>query len=246
MHSHSEDPALTTVLQLLGSWDLRTGELRCDLRGRERRLVALVALSGVRPRAHLAGTLWPESDENRAATNLRSAVWHVRQASPNLLSLERGAIALGPGVQTDVQQFLDCIRAAMDDPSSFQHELALQQVAVPDLLPGWYDDWVLFHRERIRHLSVRALERLAAFHLDHGDPELAAASATGAIALEPLRETPYQLVVRAHIASGNRSYAWMAFQDYSNRLEDDLGIEPSQEMCELAARIPRQRRPHQR
>lgn len=244
MHSESTRSSRATTLQLFGSWQLRAGDEFSDLRGRERRLTALVALSGPRPRAHLAGSLWPASDERSASTNLRSAVWHIRQAVPDLLCLERGAVSLAPTVRTDVEGFRHSIDEAMSDPSSIDDEARLHEITSPDLLPGWYDDWVLYHRELMQHQSVRALERVAAHHLDHGDPEIAAAAATAAIALEPLRETPYQFVIRAHIAAGNRSYALMAFHDYRDRLRVELGIEPSQEMRDLAGDVPRQRRPH--
>jgi hypothetical protein len=32
---------------------------------------------------------------------------------------------------------------------------------VHELLPGWYEDWLLFDRERLRRLSLHVLEHAA-------------------------------------------------------------------------------------
>ena len=36
----------------------------------------------------------------------------------------------------------------------------LGAAALGDLLPDWYDDWLVLERERLRELRVRALERV--------------------------------------------------------------------------------------
>jgi DNA-binding SARP family transcriptional activator len=66
-----------------------------------------------------------------------------------------------------------------------------------ELLPGWYDDWVLMERERVRLQHVRALEALAEQLLNHQRPSDALRAALTATTLEPFRDSAHTVVVRA-------------------------------------------------
>jgi DNA-binding SARP family transcriptional activator len=100
------------------------------------------------------------------------------------------------------------------------------------LLPGWYDDWVMFERERLHHRRVRALEVLAVQELETGHADLALAAARDAVALEPLRESAHRLLIRAHLALGNRALAVTVLAHYQRDLARDLHIEPSPELLQ--------------
>src|SRR5258707_747648 len=73
-----------------------------------------------------------------------------------------------------------------------------------DLLLGWYDDWVLVERERLRVLCLRGYRRLLEHHaaLDEFEPALAAGRA--ALAMEPLQEAVQQRVIELYAANGQR------------------------------------------
>jgi hypothetical protein len=90
-----------------------------------------------------------------------------------------------------------CARSTNTDitylASPIRHQESMFEAETPwairgELLPGWYDDWVMFERERLRQLQLHALEtmahRLAKEHryADAVDVALAA------VRLEPLRE----------------------------------------------------------
>src|SRR5437667_422329 len=102
-----------------------------------------------------------------------------------------------------------------------------------DLLPDWYEDWVLIERERYRQLRLRALdalcERLTA--ADRLSDALDAGLA--AVAGEPLRESAHRAVVRVHLAEGNVGEAIRQFRLCRRLLGEQLGIEPSERMQEL-------------
>ena len=96
-----------------------------------------------------------------------------------------------------------------------------------DLLPSWYDDWVIVERERLRQIRVHSLEelsrRLVVVHR-YGD---AIDAALAAIAADPLRESAHRRLIEAHLAEGNLSEAIRQYKAYAGLLSSQLGIEPS-------------------
>ena len=72
-----------------------------------------------------------------------------------------------------------------------------------DLLPGWYDDWVIFERERLRQLRLHALEHTARLLLERRDLKTALQLALEAVRTEPLRETATALLMSVYLAEGN-------------------------------------------
>lgn len=209
-------------LRLFGCWELVVSGRPVQLGGREQRLVALLALRGRRPRPYVAGTLWPTSTEPRAQASLRAAVLRSRQAVPGLLDAGRRTVALALGVTVDVQEMLRV--AGNGHGVDADGERALASLVTGELLPGWYEDWVLFEKERLQHVRLRALEALAERQLAAGSADLALEAALEAVAIEPLRESAHALAIRAHLLAGNRSAAVREYRLYRSRLERELGI----------------------
>src|SRR5437867_1454293 len=86
-------------------------ELRCD--GRPipvplpvQRVITLLALRDrARSRDHIAGELWPDSTQARAAASLRSAVWRLRRLPLPVVEVSTTHLRLEAKVGVDVQQF---------------------------------------------------------------------------------------------------------------------------------------------
>jgi DNA-binding SARP family transcriptional activator len=234
--------AAPASLQLFGWWDLRVREQSVTLGRREQRLIALLALTGRRARTQIAGILWPDSTESRAMVSLRAAVWHVRQAAQGLLAAEQSTLALAPHVTIDVDRLVDRATTVIDS-RCWEFTESLASLEGKDLLPGWYDDWVLFERERIEHVRFRALESMSQECLQTGDPNGSALAARAALQIEPLHEGANLLLIRACLASGSTVEAVRHFGSYCRRLELDLGIRPSPQVRDLIQPllIPHQR-----
>ena len=99
-----------------------------------------------------------------------------------------------------------------------------------DLLPDWYDDWVLIERERLRQLRLHALESLAIRRLDAGRYGEAAVAALAAVSIEPLRESAQRVLIRIHLAEGNVGEAVRQYRLYRNLLSDEMGLYPSEQI----------------
>src|SRR3954464_4148389 len=61
----------------------------------------------------------------------------------------------------------------------------LRQLVGEELLPQWYDDWVLPERESLEQLRAKALERIARQALEAGDLERSVAAARAASDIDP-------------------------------------------------------------
>jgi DNA-binding SARP family transcriptional activator len=221
-------------LELLGRWRLRTGEDGVVLPTTARRLVALLALSGPRSRAFVAGSLWPDGSDALAMGNLRATVSRLRKLQPELLVTEPGMLALSSCVSVDVhhlQDLADEVLHGYDDVP----EGALAGLADAELLPGWYDDFVLLHRERLEQLRLHALETLADRLCAQGDYPDAVGAALAAVHAEPLRESSHRALIRVHLAEGNHAAAIRQFRAFRDLVRRELGLEPSPRMAALLA-----------
>jgi DNA-binding SARP family transcriptional activator len=104
-----------------------------------------------------------------------------------------------------------------------------------DLLPDWYDDWVLLDAEEWRQLRLHALEALAARLTARRHFGIAAAAALAAVRIEPLRESARAAAIRVHRAEGNPSEALREFDRYRAVLQSELGLEPTPGLRDLVA-----------
>ncbi|PKH37966.1 DNA-binding transcriptional activator of the SARP family [Nocardioides alpinus] len=233
MTEYSAVAVASSRLQLLGGWQLLVDGAEVELGHREQRLVALLALADHSARAQVASALWPDSTDERALASLRRAVLHCQKRCPGLLEAARLTIALAPGVRVDVD---DLRRAAgltgLPMTDLVAHEL-MTALRGGELLPGWYDDWAVEERGLLEQLRAEGLERVAVHGLEQGDAVLAVDAARAASEIEPLRELPREVSIRAHLSRGDAAGALHEFQHYCTVMHDELGAAPSRRLVEL-------------
>jgi DNA-binding SARP family transcriptional activator len=220
-------------LSLLNGWRLSRDGTRAFVPMSAQRLVALVAVTGSQARAYVAGTLWPEQPEHRAHGSLRSTLWRLPGACQEVLDVEAGSIALRSEVALDVAEFVECARAVLRREPVPVEQTSQLLAEAGDLLPGWYEEWVLLERERLRQLRIHALEGLANAEAGAGNYASALEIALAAVKMEPRRESANRLVVRIHLAEGNGVEAVRHYERYRELMLDDLGVEPSEQMLSL-------------
>ncbi len=225
---------LRTRLCLLGRWQLGgdwpVDGARDGVGDTARRLLALIALRGPMSRPQIAGTLWPEITESAASGRLRTVLWRFGRLR-GLLDERNGSISLSTSVSVDVHDLragalsLD-LELALGDPLCVTDPVGVAAFEL-DLLPGWYDDWLVVDRERIRQLRLHALEALATRRMRVGQYAAALDSALAAVRADPLRESAQRCVISAHLAEGNVGEAVRQFETYRAVLALELRIEPS-------------------
>jgi DNA-binding SARP family transcriptional activator len=102
-----------------------------------------------------------------------------------------------------------------------------------DLLPGWYDDWVVMERERFHHLRLQALDMLGARLLAGRRFGDALQVGLAAVQAEPLHETAHRLLIRIHLEQGNIAEAIRQYRRYEFMLDREVGAVPSAVMRRL-------------
>jgi DNA-binding SARP family transcriptional activator len=231
LRSDTED----VCLNLFGGPYATSSGRRVDVPEGSKRLLAFVALSdGTVERRRAAGVIWPTNDDVRAAGNLRSALWRLRGAGINLLEADKTSLWLRPGTLVDVDILHKwATRLICGCPRAADLHLTRWHTDSLELLPGWYDDWALFERERIRQQLLHALEALARHLIADGRRAEAVEVAMTAVAIEPLRETAQQVLVETHLAEGNLVEGRRAYRTYRALVLRELGVEPGARLTRL-------------
>jgi DNA-binding SARP family transcriptional activator len=200
---------------------------------REERLTALLGLTGQSSRMHVAGILWPESADTQALDSLRSAVLATHRHCPGLLQANRRHIGLRTAVEVDVDKVRRAAAATEHLITEGEAAALMRQLVGEELLPDWYDDWVLPERESLERLRAKALERIARQALEAGDLQRCVDAARAASDIDPLRESASELAIRAHLGRGDLGMALLQFGRYRDAMREELGVSPTRTILEL-------------
>jgi DNA-binding SARP family transcriptional activator len=229
---------------VLGTFRFRAqGNALPSVLGGSQRLLALLGLRD-RPlmRVGLAGTLWPESSEEHSYSSLRSALGRLSRITRDAVVVTPLDVCLADGVAVDIRNSRTLAHRLLDrDTMVSDRDLsadALSALSV-DVLPDWYDDWVLVEGEEWRQLRLHALEALADRLLVAGRFGEATGAALAAVRAEPLRESARAAVIRVHLAEGNQSDALAEFARYSTLLRAELDLDPTPRLRELIVDLQR-------
>jgi DNA-binding SARP family transcriptional activator len=238
---HEVEPASSAsapvALSLLGSFEVRVATGPVALPRAGQRLVSYLALQD-RPveRAHVAGRLWLDATEQHAQASLRTALWRVRIPGHALVDCTAGRLALAAAVQIDLREFRCCAHRALRGSGVPDPDDLARLADSADLLPDWYDDWLVVERERLRLLRVLGLEALCDRFTKAGRHAEATQAGIAAVTVEPLRESAHRALMRAHLADGNRGEAIREYRLFALLLHRELGVRPSPQIDALLAR----------
>lgn len=200
------------------------------------RVVAFIALRN-RPtlRPYVAEMLWLDATQDRAMANLRSALWRLRQPGTAIVEASGDYLSLGPRVAVDVLDLMAWSHAMLTGAAGPACERVDEIVDAGDLLPDWYDEWVLIERERVRQLRLHALERACVELTTMGEFGRAIEAGMAAIAEEPLHESGHVALINAHLGEGNRAEALRQYETYVRLMRDELGLGPSPDVAALVS-----------
>jgi DNA-binding SARP family transcriptional activator len=227
-----------TVVHLFGGPYVSIDEDRIEVPEGSQRLLAFVALHRPRvERRFVAGSLWPDVDELRASGNLRTALWRLNLAGIRILMATRSTLSLRENAVVDVDIVDHWARRVIDGAARpIDLKFLPWELDAFDVLPGWYEDWALMVRERIRQRVLHALEALS-YHLSRaGRADQAVDAALLAVGADPLRESAQRALIEAYIGEGNWSEANRRLQAYRELLDRELGMRQELDLAGLLAR----------
>lgn len=231
-------PGPATRLGLLRGFELthRAADIQVSIGAQ--RLLAFLALSN-RPvrRSRIAGTLWGDVPEVRAAGNLRSAIWRLRHLGFDLIRVSGDHLHLSPAVNVDTYELTRLARL-LGEQSAGLGAFNLDDLPVAgELLPGWDEDWVVLERERLRQIALHVLDALCERWTREQRYAEAVRAGLAAIACEPLRESSQRALISAFLAEGNPTEALRRYRLYREALIRELKLEPSGRITSLVADI---------
>lgn len=219
-------------------------------KGRLQSLLAYLALhrDAAVPREQLAFTLWPDSNESQARTNLRQLLHNLRHALPagcDLLDADTQTARWrqSDACSVDVFEFeaaLARAAAARERRDAACERKALEQAAAiyqDDLLRGVYEDWLKPKRDELRDRLSEALERLARLLAEGSERAAGLRHAERLIALDPLRESHYRLLMELHEGNGDRASALRAYHQCMRVLKRELAVAPGEATRQLFERL---------
>jgi DNA-binding SARP family transcriptional activator len=180
-------------------------------------------------RRHVAGSLWPESSDTQALTNLRRELHHLKDAWPTLEALvDAGSRTLAwseAGAAVDVVAFEADAERGLGGDRGALHRAA--RLYTGDILPGCAGEWIDSDRERLRQRARQVLARLVdVLEQDRAFGE-AIEYAQRLLRLDPLDEQSWCALMRCHARGGGRATALHLYQQCAALLKKELGIQPS-------------------
>jgi DNA-binding SARP family transcriptional activator len=236
--AHGIDLARTR-LELLHGFELRHDDRSIELPLASQRVVAFLALQE-RPvqRIFVACNLFVEASEERANARLRTVLWRIGKRADGIVSATSTRLSLAAGVSVDLRESSDRARRVVSGASPLAADDLSTLTLSGELLPDWYDDWVLLERERFRQLRIHALEALCGKLAAERRFAEAADAGLAAIEVEPLRESAHRALIDAYLREGNACDAVRQYRLFRDLLARDLGLQPSPLLRELVGALP--------
>lgn len=204
-------------------------------------------------REYLLELFWSLMDEAAGRDNLSAALTSLRKQlelpgsgvpASQILVADRLSVRLNPEfVTTDVQEFESRLKSAERSDITPEDRLRLLTEAIAlyrgELLPGFYDDWVLTAQGRLAERFADALEKQGAVLLQVGQREAALAAYSHCITVDPLREEVHQARMRLLCALGRPIAAREAYAEFVRYLDKAVGATPSPATRRLIEQIER-------
>jgi len=197
-------------------------------------LLACLALADGKPvgREELCALLWPDRQKAQARASLRQLLVDVRRdfgpesnvfvtATDNAISCD------GTAITFDVAEFHQLRRA--ENRQALEQAFALRRgqfIEGHSPRDSVFADWLEDHRRSLDHLWCEATARLLRVLEREAGHRQSLEVAGRLLSVDPLCELAHQAVIRAHLAMNNRSFALRHYQDFREKLDRELGVEP--------------------
>ena len=205
-------------------------------------------------RERLAAELWPEASPADARSRLRRLMWRLQAglgedpAATHLLKVDGDWL----GVDCDTGLWLDV--AVVEQayrrlgtltgpalPATLVAELEAATGGIHgDLLDGWYQEWCLVERERLRIIQVSILSRLVNHYVASGEIERGVTVALQLLQIDPAHEQAHRQLMRLRYMDGDRTGALRQFTLCKQVLALEFGVLPERSTLALYDHIRRE------
>jgi DNA-binding SARP family transcriptional activator len=221
---------------------------------KDQELLSYLLIHRDRPhsREALATLLWGDTSTEKSKKYLRQALWHLHAAlnsdnelHTDVLQVDHDWLGLNPcsNLWTDVADFERAFVAAegvagrqldADKARALKDAVLLYS---DDLLPGYYQDWILFERERLQNMYLLMLDKLIVHLQFNGEYEVAQGYGATILRYDPARERTHRQLMHLYSLAGDRTSALRQFERCVLALKQELGVKPERKTVELYERI---------
>jgi predicted ATPase/DNA-binding SARP family transcriptional activator len=228
-------------VRFLGKFEVKHNKKQLNISSRPAQsLFAYLILSAgtSHRREKLAGLLWPDSLEETARDNLRHALWRMRKAlvsaSPTKL-LHADDVTVG--FKESSEYWLDAAELEkLSENASAEELIAVLSNYQGELLPGFYDEWVVLEREHLSSVFEHHMARLMSLLQDEKRWLDILDWAERWIKLGQKPEPAYRALMSAHGAKGDMSKVAATYERCVKSLKE-YGVQPSEQTRALYERL---------
>lgn len=197
----------------------------------------------------LATLLWDDCPTSQSKKYFRQTLWQLQQTlhghlprnSTRLLRVDDESLRLDsqPGLWLDsaiFEQAFVPVRGVAGEQINEQQACTLHDAVSlykGDLLEGHYQDWCLFHRERLQNIYTAMLDKLMGYCEVRRKFEEGMAHGELLLRQDQARERTYRRLIRLHYLAGDRAGALRQFQRCETALQKEFGVLPSRRTLEL-------------
>lgn len=183
-----------------------------------------------RTREHLLGVFWPEKPQASARHSLNETLRRLRQVvgASRLVSQGNAIVVNGEGLDVDAWRE-DAVAGATG---------AFLEGFVVDGAHG-FEAWADAQRRRYQDRTVAALVAAGEQQLSASRFTAAADAARRALAIEPYCEPAVKMLLHAAALAGDGTGALAVFREFTAKLKEGTGEQPSRALTMLSERIRR-------
>src|SRR3954451_11824607 len=205
-------------------------------------LVYLARSPRGRAREHLIGLLWGEKPEAAARHSLNEAIRVLRRyLGDGNVDTSVGQVRLASGSVN-----LDADR--VEEHAARREWEAASRLIAGEFLEGFsiagasdFENWLASERSGIRLRCIEVLARHAENLLRAGQAQEASAVAARALSLDPGSEPALRIIMRSLVLAGDRAGALERYEEFTQRLQQEIGTQPDPKTQALAERVRHER-----
>ena len=225
---------MTLFLHFLGNpyIELNNRKLSFSLKKAEY-MVIFLALNGPATRSQLKTLFWADMETPKASANLRNALYIIRNTIPKYIDIDRNRISLKEF--GDDLTFLDRI----SDP-----DMPIPEYIADEPLRTFgpegseeFDEWAAMTKQSVRKRIASMLRKRVSNCYEKMMYEEMSSSLETLLTIDPYDEDSVLELMEIYCNMGQSTKALIFFKEYSSKIENKLGIAPSERSREYFRKI---------
>lgn len=225
---------MTLFLHFLGNpyIELDGGKLSFSLKKAES-IVIFLALNGPTSRNQLKTLFWTDMDNPHASANLRNALYIIRNAISKYIDIDRNRISL--------KEFRDDLASLekISDPDLPIPEYIAEE-PLRNFWPGdseEFEEWTTLTKQSVKKRITSVLRKRISICYEKKLFEEMSNSLEILLTIDPYDEDSLLELMETYCNMGQHTKALIFFKEYSLKIENKLGIAPSERSMEYFRKI---------